>query len=175
MPELVLPREFDGGRLRRLRPADLDAFQAYRAMPELGRYQGWTPMPEAEAIEFLTQMGEATRFTAGEWLQLGIADPATDALLGDIGLHLSEDGSTGEIGFTLQPSAQGRGVASRAVREALELFFSATAATQVLGVTDARNLPSIHLLERLGFAWVETRDTVFHGEPCTERVYALPR
>jgi hypothetical protein len=28
--ETLLPREFPGGRLRRLRPADLQAFQAYR-------------------------------------------------------------------------------------------------------------------------------------------------
>ena len=34
----LLPRRFRGGLLRRLRPDDLAAFQAYRSDPELGRY-----------------------------------------------------------------------------------------------------------------------------------------
>lgn len=170
-----LPREFPGGRLRRLHPGDLDAFQAYRALPEVGRYQGWSPMPDAQALAFLREMHEFPLFANGQWLQLGIAEPDSDGLVGDIGLYLSEDGTDGEIGFTLQPSSQGRGIAGRAVREALQLFFAATRATRILGITDERNRPSINLLERAGFALVEIRQVEFRGEPCTERVYALTR
>lgn len=173
--ETLLPREFSGGRLRRLRHEDREAFQAYRAIPELGRYQGWTPMFEAEAREFLAEMIQAPLFARGKWVQLGIADPASDCLVGDFGLYLAEDGGTGEVGFTLQPSVQGRGVAARAVREALRLLFAMTDVSRVFGITDARNLPSIRLLERLGFTCIETRDVVFRGEPCSERVYALRR
>lgn len=175
MHETLLPREFPGGRLRRLHSRDREAFQAYRSIPELGRYQGWSPLTDAEALAFLDEMNRAPLFTPGQWVQLGIAEPESDALVGDIGLYLSEDGATGEIGFTLQPSAQGRGVARFAVREALRLFFATTGVTRVLGITDERNLPSISLLERLGFACIESRQVVFRGEPCTERVYTLPR
>jgi RimJ/RimL family protein N-acetyltransferase len=175
MRETLLPREFPGGRLRRLSPSDLAAFQAYRSIPELGRYQGWSPMPDAEALEFLDEVHRATLFTPGHWVQLGIAEPESDALVGDIGLYLSEDGTSGEVGFTLQPASQGRGVATLAVCEALQLFFSATSVTSVLGTTDERNLPSIKLLERLGFEFIESRSVMFRVEPCTERVYALPR
>lgn len=171
----LLPREFDGGRLRRLRVSDLAAFQAYRSLPELGRYQGWTPMSEAEAQGFIEEMSLCPLFQPGQWVQLGIAEPNADRLVGDIGLYLSDDGSWGEVGFTLQPAAQGHGVAGRAVREAILLLFEASNISQVLGITDARNLPSIRLLERLGFKDVEKRDIVFRGEPCTERVYALAR
>jgi len=170
-----LPREFPGGSLRRLRAGDLDAFQAYRRMPELGRYQGWSPMSDAEALAFLVAMSRAPLFLPGRWLQLGIAASQTGTLVGDIGLHLSEDGRTGEVGFTLQPSAQGRGIATSAVREALCVLFGATAATQVLGTTDARNAPSVRLLERLGFHCQERREVVSKGEPCVELVYTLPR
>ena len=175
MHETVLPREFSGGRLRRLRPADRVAFQAYRAIPELGRYQGWSPMSESEALDFLAKMNQAPLFTPGEWVQLGTAEPQSDFLIGDVGLYLSSDGSTGEVGFTLQPSAQGHGVAGRAVREALQLLFSATKVSCVLGRTDERNLPSVRLLERLGFQYVENRRVVFQGEPCSEKVYSLSR
>jgi aminoglycoside 6'-N-acetyltransferase len=175
MPEPLLPREFSGGRLRRLRSSDLRAFQTYRSLPELGRYQGWTVMSDVQALAFLADMSEAPLFTPGQWVQLGIAESHSDTLLGDIGLHLSTDGTSGEVGFTLQPSAQGRGLAGRAVQVALELLFSATAISQVMGITDARNHASIRLLGRLGFGLVETREVVFRGEPCTEKVYALQR
>lgn len=175
MCETLLPREFPGGRLRRLHPRDLAAFQAYRSIPELGRYQGWSPMSDADALAFLDEMHRAPLFTPGQWIQLGIAEPEADALVGDIGLHLSEDGASGEVGFTLQPSAQGRGLAGRAVRAAIQLLFAATNATRVFGITDERNLPSIRLLARLGFDLVESRQVVFRGEPCTEWVHAYRR
>ena len=175
MDETLLPREFSGGRLRRLRPADRVAFQAYRSIPELNRYQGWSPMPEAEALDFLTDMNEAPLFIPGQWVQLGIAETESDSLVGDIGLYVSSDGSTAEVGFTLQPSAQGQGVATRAVREAIQLLFTATKISCVLGISDERNLPSIRLLERLGFQYVENRGAVARGEPCSEKVYALSR
>lgn len=170
-----LPQDFPGGRLRRLRPTDLEAFQAYRSIPELGRYQGWSAMTDVEAADFLAEMAEAALFVPGAWVQIGIADPVTDRLIGDIGAYLSGDGRTGEIGFTLEPSAQGRGCATRAVRAALGLMFDRTSVERILGVTDERNAPSIRLLERLGFVHVESRQVVFREEPCTERVYALSR
>ena len=173
--ETLLPRDFAGGRLRRLRPTDLDAFQAYRAIPALGRYQGWTPKRDDEALAFLVQMESAPLFTPGEWLQLGIADAQSDVLIGDIGIHLSEDALAAEIGFTLQPAAQGRGIATAAVREAVKLVFAATTAQAVIAITDGRNLPSVRLLERAAFRYVEARDAMFRGEPCCELVYALQR
>ena len=70
----LLPRVFPGGLLRRLRMSDLAAFQAYRCIPELGRFQGWSSMSQAEAVAFLAEMHEARLFTLGDWVQLGIAD-----------------------------------------------------------------------------------------------------
>ena len=175
MHETLLPREFPGGRLRRMHPRDHAAFQAYRSLPGLGRYQGWTPMSDAEALEFIDEVHRAPLFTPGQWVQLAIAEPESDALVGDIGLYLSEDGASGEVGFTLHPAAQGRGVAGRAVHEAIQLLFAAAGITTVSGRTDERNLPSVRLLERIGFKFVESRQVVFRGEPCTERVYVLAR
>ncbi len=132
-------------------------------------------MSESDSLKFLDEVSQAPLFVAGHWVQLGIADTASDRLVGDIGMYLSEDGSSAEVGFTLEPSAQGRGIAGSAVREALHLMFCATGVARILGVTDERNLPSVRLLERLGFEFIESRRVVFRGEPCTELVYALPR
>lgn len=170
-----LPRAFPGGLLRRLRATDLAAFQAYRSIPELGRYQGWSPMSDAGAGAFLAEMSEAPLFVPGSWVQLGIAAPETDRLIGDIGIHLSADEQVGELGFTLAPSAQGHGIATAAVRQALQVLFGLTRVKQAVGITDSRNLRSIRLLERVGFRHHESRTTVFRGEPCIEAIYLLPR
>jgi aminoglycoside 6'-N-acetyltransferase len=169
----VLPRNFHGGQLRRLLPTDLAAFQAYRSTPELSRYQGWSPMPEAEAAAFLAEMADAPLFTPGKWIQLGIAHAEDDHLIGDIGIFVSEDGVTAEIGFTLALTAQGRGIATAAVREAVELLFAATEVQRALGITDSRNAASVRLLERVGFQYQGSRAAVFRGEPCSEHVYVL--
>lgn len=171
----LLPRAFPGGLLRRLRTSDLAAFQAYRSIPELGLFQGWTPMSEAEAVAFLAEMNEAPLFAAGDWVQLGIAEPEADQLIGDIGLFLSADGLAGEVGFTLAPAVQGRGIATEAVRQALQAFFEATTAREVFGITDNRNSASVRLLERVGFLYRESRQTDFRGELCSEEVHVLQR
>jgi len=170
-----LPCTFPGGRLRRLRTTDLAAFQTYRSIPELGRYQGWSAMSETEALAFLAKMGEAPLFKPGDWVQLGIAEPEADQLIGDIGIFLSADGLTSEIGFTLAPSAQGRGIATAAVGQALLVLFSITEVKQVLGFTDSRNIASVRLLERVGFRHQESRRAIFRGESCYEEVYVLAR
>jgi ribosomal-protein-alanine N-acetyltransferase len=170
-----LPRAIPGGLLRRLRPSDLAAFQAYRSIADLGRYQGWSPMSAGEALAFLADMSEAPLFTPGRWVQLGIAGSEGDQLIGDVGVFLEADGLTGEVGFTLCPAAQGRGIATAAVREAVQVLFGATCVERVRGITDSRNLASVRLLQRVGFRHVESRSAVFRGEPCAEDVYVLVR
>jgi len=173
--EAELPRHFPGGQLRRLQPSDLAAFQAYRSVPELGRYQGWSPLSEAQARAFLAEMNEAPLFARGEWVQLGIAESAAGRLIGDIGLFIAADGQSAEVGFTLEPAAQGQGIATAAVREALQLVFEATQVQQVLGITDGRNAASVRLLERVGFRHTQSRNALFRDEPCVEEIFALPR
>jgi RimJ/RimL family protein N-acetyltransferase len=167
--------EFPAGRLRRVRTADLADFQAYRKLPELGLYQGWSPMADAEALAFLAEMQAARLFAPGTWVQLGIAEAVSDRLIGDIGVFVSEDAQWSEIGFTLEPAFQGRGIASNAVRQALQLLFDSTGVARVFGISDLRNAASIRLLERLGFVHQETRATTFRAEACTETVYLLAR
>lgn len=171
----TLPRLGNGFMLRRLSTDDLAAFQAYRHDPELGRYQGWSPVSDAEAKTFLTEMSTAPLPNPGSWTQIAIAEPSTQGLVGDIGVFLDQDGRCAEIGFTLARHAQGRGVGTAAVREAIRLIFECSTAERVRGVTDARNTASIRLLERVGMRRAETKNAIFRGEPCVEFVYAVAR
>ena len=159
--------------LRRLAAADLRAFQAYRGDPDVGRYQGWLPMTDAEAGVFLEHMAAAEPFVPGAWFQLGIADRDSNVLIGDIGVCIAPDGVHAEIGFTLRASAQGRGLGSEAVRAVVGLLLDRVKLPRVVAITDARNLPSVRLLERVGMRRVETVSTSFRGEPCIEHKFAI--
>jgi RimJ/RimL family protein N-acetyltransferase len=161
--------------LRRLSPDDLAPFQAYRHDEAVGRYQGWLPVSDQDALAFLEKMQSTPLFTRDEWVQLGIAERETNGLIGDIGVGMSADGTRAEIGFSLAANAQGRGLATEALCAALKLIFAYTSAASIAGITDARNDASIRLLERLGMQRVETKDALFRDEPCVEYVYEMSR
>jgi [ribosomal protein S5]-alanine N-acetyltransferase len=170
-----LPRIANGVVLRRFAASDLAAFQAYRHDAVLGQYQGWSATSDSDATALLAEMRIATLLQPGTWSQIGIAEFNGQAIIGDIGLFLASDGRHAEIGFTLGRESQGHGIATIAVREAINLVFEHTEAEQVRGITDARNLPSIRLLERVGMHSTESRGAVFRGEACLEHVYAVSR
>jgi len=60
--------------LRRLTSADLADFQSYRNDQDVGLYQGWSQQSDADALNFLQEMGAAEFFRPGTWFQIGIAD-----------------------------------------------------------------------------------------------------
>ncbi len=173
-PEL-LPRPGPGFALRRLSTDDLADFQAYRQDAELGRYQGWLPTPDEQARAFLAEMSVAPFPNLGHWVQVGIAEPESQRLIGDVGVFLDRDAACAEIGFTLARPAQGRGVATAAIRAVIELIFECSLAERIVGVTDARNLPSMRLMERVGMRMTATRQAIFRGEACVEHTYTVTR
>jgi RimJ/RimL family protein N-acetyltransferase len=150
-------------------------FQAYRGNMQVRLYQDWELQTDPEAALFIADMRDAPLFAPGRWVQLGIADRGTDALLGDVGIRVVPDEAVAEIGFTLAPAAQGAGLGTEAVREVIGLVFDRSTVEQILAVTDARNLPSIRLLERVGMRRIETVAVVFKGEQCAEHIYAIRR
>jgi len=158
--------------LRRLRPDDLRRFQAYRHDPEVARYQGWDPVSDEQAREFLVEMSEAPFGRPGEWLQIAIAD-ADDVLVGDIGLFTAASGTEAELGITLARAAQGRGLAEEAARTLIDGLRAHTAVRRLVGITDTRNIPSARLLRRLGMRLEAEMPAEFQGEPCMEWHFAL--
>lgn len=171
----LLPSTNAGTVLRRFRSDDRCLFHAYRSDAALATYQGWSVMSADEARGFVVRMAAEASLRRGDWVQLAIADAEGDRLQGDVGIHVDADGRAAEIGFTLSREAQGRGHATRAVGSALALVFASTAVEIVRAVTDARNAPSVRLLERAGFAREAERQAFFKGEHCTEFVYARRR
>lgn len=172
---IILPRCSSRVCLRRLNGEDLEDFQAYRLDPEVATLQGWSATSDEQALQFLNKMAATALFLPMQWCQLGIADPVSNRLLGDMGLCLCEDGKTLEFGISLNRAMQGKGYASAALRLAIALVFEHGVVERVMAITDERNLAAQSLLVSCGFAQVERIDTRFRDKPCIEIVYELYR
>ncbi len=161
-------------RLRDFEEQDLVTFARYRADPAIARYQSWSGYSLADAERLYARQQKTPFGEPGSWYQIAIADRESDALLGDCALHFLGADEV-EIGFTLAPEQQGKGLAREAVRALLTHLFSKLGKRRVLAVTDAENKPAQELLLTLGFFEDESRrqQVTFKGKPGVEWRYVL--
>ncbi|MGM9515350.1 GNAT family N-acetyltransferase [Roseateles sp. DB2] len=181
----ALPLRSREGRvqLRRMRESDLDRFHAYRSDAETARFQGWTQAQDpAQSAVFLREMSEAAIGVPDEWVQLAIADGEDDQLIGDIGLclrarppELTPGADTHPLGawmgITLHPGWRGRGLGREAFVALQDFLLDAGGLLEVECWVDARNQPSIQLLEASGMRRFCTEVRDFRGAPCEEHGY----
>jgi len=137
--------------LRVLDPADAEAVFAYRAEAEVSRYQSWVPASVAEIRTFIAGLAGIGPDTPGRWFQLGIVLRASGELIGDCGIHVSaREPREAEVGITVAPAFQRRGLASEALRALLGFLFDGLGKHRVYGSVDPRNAASLAMLERVG-------------------------
>lgn len=151
---------------------DLAEFARYRALPEVARYQSWEQYTLADAQRLYAAQADGVYGAPQSWHQVAIADKASDALMGDCALHFLESSDELEIGFTLAPEWQDRGLAREAVNLLLDHAFGAMRKRRVLAVTDAENVPAHKLLEASGFRREAARDVLFKGKEGKEFDFA---
>lgn len=163
-------------RLRRFTASDLDAFVAYRSDPQVAALQSWERYTRADGERLLSEIAATPLGQPGTWMQLAIADRATDALLGDVALHFI-DAEQCEIGFTLARAHQGQGHAREAVTALLKRLFQDWQRHRVIAITDARNTSAARLLQALGFRQEAhfLKHVRFKGAWCDELQFALLR
>jgi RimJ/RimL family protein N-acetyltransferase len=139
-------------RLRAFRAGDEAAFLAYRADPEVSRYQSWDGCTPADAAAFVAEMAAHDADIPGTWYQIAVARKDDDAVLGDLALHTSAtDRRQVEIGYSLGSAHQGQGYATEAVAALLDFVFERLGKHRAIAAMDTRNHRSVALVERLGF------------------------
>lgn len=179
MPDAAFTR-LETGRLiiRRFLADDLDSFVAYRADPDVARFQSWENFTRAEGVAFIAEMARQHPDTPGEWFQFAIELKTNGAMIGDCALHVfAERRTEAEIGFSIASAYQGHGYAREAIASLLDYAFNALKKSRIEALTDARNTKSIAVLERLGFVRdAAKREPVeYKGEICSEFLYLLSR
>jgi RimJ/RimL family protein N-acetyltransferase len=173
----VIEIETERLSLRRFQVDDLPAFVAYRSDPEVARYQSWdSTYSMGDAEGFLTSQRGVEFGQPGQWLQLALVDRETEAVRGDCAVRgVSDQPATAEVGVTLAPNSQGKGLATEALAAVLAALFEQRGMHRVFAQADDRNGPVQRLLERLGLrreARLVEADW-FKGEWSTLLVYAL--
>jgi RimJ/RimL family protein N-acetyltransferase len=139
-------------RARRFSPVDVPAFVAYRADPEVARYQSWSDFTTERGAAFVESLQRAEPGVPGEWYQFALEDRSTGVLVGDLALKVDlDEPRTAEVGFTLAREHQGQGYGAEALRGLLGFAFETFALHRVVAVTDALNAPAAAMLERVGF------------------------
>ena len=166
-------------RLRPFREVDLPALVAYRSSPEVARYQSWnTTFSMDDARRFFAEQQQVEFGQPGAWEQLAAVDRDTGDLYGDCAVRVLDDQpATAELGVTLAPDAQGRGLESEALAGVLQVLFEDHGFHRVYAETDARNVAVHRVLERLGFRCESNLIEAdwFKAEWTSLRVYALLR
>ncbi len=171
---LQLPMLTERLQLRRFTGDDLEVFQGYRSDPELARYQGWEPMPEAEARAYLAEQATQVLGPQGQWLQVAIAHRETGGIIGDIGLCVVDGpGGVVELGYTIVRAAQRKGYGAEAVRGVVAALLGGGRVRTIVATTDTRNVASAALLRRVGFRYARTTTTTFRGAPCEEETFEI--
>jgi ribosomal-protein-alanine N-acetyltransferase len=139
-------------RLRAPKASDLDAYAAFRAS-ERARVLGG-PYTRAQAFEQLGELiGHWHLRGFGRWM---VADLASDAPLGVVGLFFPEDWPEPEIAWSLFEAAEGRGIAQEAAMAARDYAYSTLGWTTVVSLVAPDNVRSVALARRLG-AQIEGR------------------
>jgi RimJ/RimL family protein N-acetyltransferase len=171
------PLELRSSRLclRRLRPEDAAAIVSYRALPEVARFQSWESFGPADAAELIAAQAGVVPDTPGTWLQLALVS-VESGVIGDCGIHFRRDDPRQvEVGITVAPAHQGRGLAAEALGSVLDFVFGRLGKHRVSAVTDAENHAAVSVLRRLGFRQEahHVEHVWFKGAWGSEYVFAL--
>jgi RimJ/RimL family protein N-acetyltransferase len=138
-------------RARPFTDDDLESFVAYRQHPEVERYQSWSDYTLEQGRSLIASMHGLQPGVPGQWYQIALEERESEGLIGDLALKVDADEPReAEIGFTLDPTQQGKGYATEAVRALLDYAFETHRLHRVIAVTDALNAPAASLLARIG-------------------------
>ena len=141
--------ETDRLLLRRWREADLDPYTRICADPEVMRYMGGprTRGRCEEQIAWFLQHWEERGF--GHW---AVEEKATGAFIGRIGLLYHDDWPEGEhkteVGWLLDRSFWGRGLATEGARVSLRYGFEQLGLERIISIIRPTNLPSRRVAEK---------------------------
>jgi RimJ/RimL family protein N-acetyltransferase len=139
--------------LRKFKESDAEDFLRYRTKPQVTLYQGdgWGDYKLEQSLDFVKEQMNFEPGIPDTWFQIAIELKDTKKLIGDCAIHtLSQDARQIEIGFTIDPMYQNKGLGIEAVKHLLEYIFNTLNKHRVIAITDVRNKNSIKLLEKIG-------------------------
>ena len=109
--------------LRRLKTTDYRDMYEYACDPNVTRFLTWQPHPNpAWTMRYLAYV--ATRYRAGEFFDWAVVLRENQKMIGTCGFtSFSYEHNSAEIGYVLNPSYWGQGIAPEAVQAVMDVGF----------------------------------------------------
>jgi len=163
--------------LRPFSEGDIDDAFELHTRADVVRYLPWIPQTRDEVAAQIPRWKAMTAIDGeSEGLRLVGMLRATGARIGEFSFwRHSAEHQSGVIGYVLHPDHQGHGYATEAAREFLRLGFDELDLHRISASADARNAPSIRVMERIGMRREAhfRENEVIRGEWTDEVVYAI--
>lgn len=119
LPEINTPRLL----LRRVKKSDYRDMYEYACDPDVTKFLTWQPhLNPSWTMRYLSYV--STRYRTGEFYDWAVIHREDNKMIGTCGFtSFSYDHNSGEIGYVLNKSYWGRGIATEAVRAVMEAGF----------------------------------------------------
>jgi RimJ/RimL family protein N-acetyltransferase len=148
--------ETDRLLLREFVPDDLEAFCRLVSDPDVTRFTGDGGKSRDEVKQGLEErvFADYRKYGYGRWATVL---KATGRVIGFAGLKYLDEVDAVDLGYRFFKEYWGRGLATEASAAVLRHGFESLGLERVIGITDVENQASIRVLEKLGFAYQDTR------------------
>jgi RimJ/RimL family protein N-acetyltransferase len=161
-------------RLRPLRPDDLDCLARWNADPRWYRFLSGEPMTREQAEATVARyLAHWDRHGFGQWIA---EDRQTGEPVGRIGLTFHRAWpSDPEVGWALDPTRWGSGLATEGGGAALRYGFDVLGFPRIVSITTEENLASRRVMEKLGLRYLTEVDDEPTGLTLWVHVLDAPR
>jgi RimJ/RimL family protein N-acetyltransferase len=164
--------------LRPVRPDDVGPLFERRNDPRVAELQAWEiPYPRERAESIITDVLAMDGPVDGQWFMSTVVEAATDEVVGDLVLHLTNESRTAEVGYSMSTRHWGKGYAAEALEAFVAWILEALPVTRLTGMLHPDNRASAMVLERTGFLFEgHTRLSFWLGEDNSDDwIYGMTR
>jgi ribosomal-protein-alanine N-acetyltransferase len=154
----VIPVPIETERLviRAFTDADVEPMTALLTDPVVMKYISLRGFTIPDLLELYRRRYEERGYTF--W---ALCD-SDGRVVGDVGFGTYEETGDPELGWTLTPSAWGKGYATEAARACVDALFAHTQHERIVALVDTRNERSLRTAERVGLRRVGEVDHPWH-------------
>jgi RimJ/RimL family protein N-acetyltransferase len=157
---------------------DIEAYLGRRNDPDVARYQDWELPYSRERAERVVKKVMSLGGPRDEsWWMAIVCDRVSGEVYGDVGVELSWQGRTAEVGYTFAKEHWGKGYAIEAVEALVRYLFEDLEVTRVCGTLHPDNPASAMVLERSGLLFEgHTRSSFWVGHELSDDwIYGMTR
>ncbi len=136
---------------RELVESDWRMVHDYASLEVVCRYQPWGPNTVEETKTFVSEVLTDHKKNPRTRFMFAVVSKEDDRLIGAIELKIG-DFQNGEIGYIIHPDYWGRGIATEAAKQMVNIGFEHFRLHRIQATCDPNNIASSKVLEKIGMS-----------------------